>query len=146
MKNRTYLYILSLFLLFLYKLLELKIGKSIGAEHYMNPIVVVNAVSLFEIFSKHNFKSFLINFLAKGVFTVFILHSTLINYFSVSKYLQSSGLMFVCYWTFAIFIIFLICDVIGIFYSCVEKRIFDWIENRTGFLVIKINDELEGKN
>ena len=133
-------YFASLGLLFGLKLVELSIGRSIGAEHYMNPILVVNALAVFKIFNNYEFRSRIINFIAKGCFTVFILHTSLIKYFSVVEYLNSNIIMFIIHWIQCVIIIFVLCDVIGIIYTTIEKIIFDLIQKNVGFFFIKIED------
>lgn len=133
-------YVLSLILLFGMKLVELNIGNSIGAEHYMNPILVINALAVFEFFRNYEFASRIINFIAKGCFTVFILHMSILRHLSVASYLNASALTFIICWIEYVVIIFVLCDVIGIIYTVIEKQIFNLIQNKVGFFVLKIED------
>lgn len=130
----------SLCILFVWKLVELKIGNSIGAEHYMNPVLVINSLTVFEFFRHFDFKSRFINWMAKGCFTVFILHGSIIPYFNVLKYLNDGILTFIAFWIMSVVQIFIICDFIGLIYTALEKCISDKIRKVTGLKYIEIKN------
>lgn len=54
--------------------MELKVGRSIGAEHYQNPMVILAAIAVFMIFHNLKLESQVINRMSKGCFTVFLVH------------------------------------------------------------------------
>lgn len=58
----------------IWKILELKVGRSIGAEHYQNPMVILAAIAVFMIFHNLKLESQVINRMSKGCFTVFLVH------------------------------------------------------------------------
>ncbi len=140
-KRNLIIYFASMSLLVVMKLIELRLGNSIGAEHYMNPILVVNAIAVFEIFRSYDFRSHIVNAIAKGCFTVFILHAFLIKHYSVvQQYLNSNIIEFIVHWMGSVVVIFVICDLIGIIYTIIEKIVFDFIQNKVGFWILKIED------
>ncbi len=131
----------SLVFLFVWKLVEVKTGASIAAEHYMNPVLVINGIAVFEIFRNLNFKSRLVNLAAKGCFTVFLLHGYLISYFDVKKYLNNNIFIFFVQWFISVVMIFFICDVIGIIYTSIENAVFKKIGNKKiGYAFIEIDN------
>lgn len=134
------IYFTSLCVIFAWKIIELNIGRSIGAEHYMNPVLIINALSTFEIFRKHDFKSKIINFTSRGCFTVFILHSYFIKYFKLTEYLNDNIILFALRFISYVVIIFILCDLGGIIYCFIEKAIFDIVEKKMGFYNIKLSD------
>ncbi len=131
----------SLMFLFIWKSVEVKIGVSIAAEHYMNPVLVVNGIAVFEIFRNLDFKSRLVNLAAKGCFTVFLLHGYLISYFDVKKYLNDNIFIFLAQWLISVVVIFFICDVIGLIYTSIENVISKKISNKKiGYEFIEIDN------
>lgn len=59
---------------------------------YCNPLVIAQAVAVFLLFRGITLRSRLINELAKGAFTCYLLHPVLLAYFQVAKAVQSSPL------------------------------------------------------
>ena len=44
------------------------------------------------------------------------------------------------HWMGSVVVIFVICDLIGIIYTIIEKIGFDFIQNKVGFWILKIED------
>lgn len=139
-KQNLMIYFGSLGVLFVWKLAELKNGYSLGAEHYMNPVLIVNALSVFELFRNFTFNSKVVNYMAKGCFTIFILHASLIPHFPIADYGENNIFIFFVRWISNVAVIFMICDGIGICYTTIEKIIFDKIQKKVGFFVMNVED------
>lgn len=137
-KLNVLIYFISLSILFTWKLIELNNGYSLGAEYYMNPVVVLNALAVFEMFKNYKIESVFINFIARGCFTVYIVHSTLIHCFKITEFINGNVFLFAMHWMGYVFLIFTISDVIGIVYTFVEKIVFNRIQDRFGFYSIEI--------
>lgn len=123
--------------LFVWKLVELWLGRSISAEHYQNPVVIMSAVTLFYIFNRMTFHNKVINAVSKGCFTVYIMHASLIQILFIDlKTINGSIVSFALGLFIRVVVIFIICTIVGLFYTKVEKIVFDFIEHRLGFYTI----------
>lgn len=80
-EKSTFVFCSATVILTIWKMIEVKIGTSIGAERYQNPVIIIEAISAFMLFSNFKIQSRIINQLSKGCFTVFIVHSHFIQIF-----------------------------------------------------------------
>lgn len=76
-KKILFVWICGIFTNFVFMMIAISIQKNEMAFRllsYNNPIIIVNAICLFLLFIKHNFKSKLINFVASGAFGIYLFH------------------------------------------------------------------------
>nr|WP_163195529.1 hypothetical protein [Clostridium thermarum] len=80
-----------------------------SAWAYSNPVVIVESAVMFLIFNNINIKSNIINYLAKGGFSVFLLHSLFIRKLNIEKYVGGNPLVLLMHLTLTSMIIYLVC-------------------------------------
>lgn len=122
----------------IWKILELKVGCSIGAEHYQNPMVILAAIAVFMIFHNLKLESQVINRMSKGCFTVFLVHWSFVQILPVSNPNQMSMLNLMLTLICNTVIVFIISDCIGMCYSFIENMIFDFIGEKIGYYKLDI--------
>ena len=125
-----------------WKIIEIRLGRSIGAEHYQNPVIILEAVAIFMLFSHIKIQSKIINQLSKTCFTVFLVHANFINKMPIANLRQLNAVALVANILIKATIIFLLSALVGLVYSTVEKKplirlkkngIFtDWVLNSNG--------------
>lgn len=97
----------------------------------------MSAVTLFYIFNRMTFHNKVINAVSKGCFTVYIMHASLIQILFIDlKTINGSIVSFALGLFIRVVVIFIICTIVGLFYTKVEKIVFDFIEHRLGFYTI----------
>lgn len=125
------------------------IGLFINRKHsldYCNFFVVLQSIFFFGIFNILKFKNRIINFFAKSVWGIFIIHGSIINIisniFKVEKYVKGSFL--------SLFIYSLICIISVFFISLILEKIFsifilpiNFVVNKIPILNIKITSKEE---
>lgn len=120
-----------------------------SAWEYCNPLLILETVLIFEIFLKIPIKNKVcakgINVLAKGVFSIFLLHSCCFRFIPVEKLaLGNFALLWVQLLTISI-VIFLICYVVHCLYSIVMKPIHRVIDGLLGELVLTVPKMVQNK-
>lgn len=131
------LWIGCLLVLFTWKLAELWLDRSISAEHYQNPVVIMLAVTSFFLFNRISFHNKVINAVSKGCFTVYIMHASLIQMLFIDlKTINGSFIGFISGLFIRVFVIYIICTIAGLIYTKFEKLVFDIIGRRLGFYSI----------
>lgn len=125
-------------LLIVWKIIEQKIGKSIAAEHYENPLIMLSAALFFTLFSKVRLQSRLINLISGGCFTVFLTHIFVMIRIPVIKAANESSFVFMAKLLGCTLLVFVICDLIGMLYTFFEKKLFDFIEKRRKFYTVRV--------
>lgn len=98
---------------------------------YCNPLVIVNAILLFQLFRNWEFcsrKS--INRLAEGAFSVFLLHPALYRFFRIPAVVNGNPLFLLGHVLITSVCIYLICWCVWWVYHTVTKPIFTWIEKK----------------
>ena len=111
-KHSFFWYLTCVFALLLYS--RLSFG---GALSYCNPIIILQTVCIFLTFQKMNLSSNVINRLAKGSFSAYLLHTFFLPYIDIQKNV-SGGICRMLYFYFVSCLgIYLFGFVIGALYS-----------------------------
>lgn len=138
MRKSLLVFFCTVSFLTIWKILELKVGRSIGAEHYQNPMVILAAIAVFMIFHNLKLESQVINRMSKGCFTVFLVHWSFVQILPVSNPNQMSMLNLMLTLICNTVIVFIISDCIGMCYSFIENMIFDFIGEKIGYYKLDI--------
>lgn len=134
----VYIALFTVLILTAWKIIEIRLGRSIGAENYQNPIIILEAVAVFMLFSYIKIQSKIINQISKTCFTVFIIHVNFIKKIPIANPGQLGAVTLVANILIKATIIFLLSALVGIIYSTVEKKIFDKLEKRWHFYHLSI--------
>lgn len=89
------------------------------ARAYCNPLVIAEAVLLFLLFQRIHFFSGIVNLLARGAFTCFLLHDVFLWYIGIEKVVVQSPWVMLGHLFLTVPLIYLV--------SWLVWRIFDWI-------------------
>lgn len=120
----------------LYQFVALRIINSLLS--YSNPIVIIQTICYFEIFRTFKFRNKLINYVSSTVFGIYLFHDNNIirqNLYKIinidfGPYVSSKMILKVFFWTFAIFIIGVIIELIRKFIEVLIIKIKKRIINR----------------
>lgn len=127
----TNVFIVSFFLCIIvltcWSVINDRIGYNIekSAWEYCNPLVIISAVCAFLMFHKIKVKkSKVINSLAKGSFTVYLLHINLVTHVGVKSVVNLSILLLIGHMIVSAVLIYLICWFLYLIYVKFEERVF----------------------
>ena len=95
---------------------------------YCNPLVIALAVAIFLLFREFTIRSRVINFLAKGSFTCFLLHMFFLPHYRIPQAVQSSALFLIGHILFTTITIYLLCFVAYLIYDFLSKPIIRLID------------------
>lgn len=110
----------------------LKISKG-SAYSYLNPIVILCAVIAFLIFKNLELGHVsIINGLAKGSFTVFLLHTMFIKQIGIKRFVTGNPLIMVIHIIGSSILVYLICWVVYFVYEKITAPIFKLIVSKFG--------------
>lgn len=102
-----------------------------SAWEYCNPLVIAEAVIIFLLLKNMSpFYSKIINNLAKGSFTVFLLQNTFIRKLHIEKYINGNVLLLLIHLLLNCAIIYFICWIIYVIYTSITKPIFKMLEKK----------------
>lgn len=104
------------------------------ARAYCNPLVIAEAVLLFVLFGKLRFESRIVNILAKGAFTCFLVHDLFLWYIGIERVVNGSTALLLVHLTASVILIFLACWCVWRVYHWVTAHIFRWIGGKLGRL------------
>ena len=122
--------------------------------HYDNPLVIVGSIGLFLTFSLIKIKSKLINFFASTVFSVYLIHETVLfrpilySFFGLNNYNYISSYRIFGYLILIVISIFFACTVIEnlrcVIFTFLNKifnkiRFFKYLKNRYNLLCKRID-------
>ena len=100
-----------------------------SAWEYCNPLVVFEAVIVFAVFFKFDIGVIpVINKLAEGVFSVFLLHHFFIPYLSIEKYVNATAFMMLAHILFSMIALYVICWCVHVVYHLIMDPLFKKIE------------------
>lgn len=98
---------------------------------YCNPIIIVNALLIFRLFQNLTVKENpFINGLAKGVFTVFLLHIQLFRFLDIPSAAAGNAIFMVCHMIITCVVIYLICWCVYFVYDRITRPIFAFVEKK----------------
>jgi hypothetical protein len=104
-----------------------KIGFSTekSAWEYCNPLVIISAFCFFLLFKRIKMNpSGVINSLAKGAFTVYLLHINFVTHIGIDRYASGNFILMLIHMICSSVLIYIICWCIYVVYSMFEKFIF----------------------
>ena len=115
---------------FLWNYFEYSLIGRFTAEEYCNPLVISEAVVLFIIFLKINIQSKIINDLAKGVFTVYLVHGNFLHFIRIDEFVTKGQLIAFIHLMASIVVIYLIGWIINIVYEYFTHPIWKIIDKK----------------
>jgi peptidoglycan/LPS O-acetylase OafA/YrhL len=98
---------------------------------YHNPLVVLQAASLFLFFKHIKFKSKLINSLAAAAFTCYLAHGHILKYLKIDSFLQGTPLMLILYYIVIAASIYLVSYILYLVYNFATQRLFNKLDRVT---------------
>lgn len=105
-----------------------------SAYEYCNPLVICSAVILFLLFRRMRIKpSKVINTLAKGSFTVYLLHGTLLQFLRIEQFVNKNPLIYLLHTLLGAALIYLVCWVVYVCYDFVTSRIYRLLQSKVHF-------------
>lgn len=107
-----------------------KLGYSNGNSwEYCNPLLILQAVLVFEIFRNIKMKSIVINNIAKASFCVYIIHGYLIGRVGIEKVISfNNPLLTICHIFIVALLIYFAGIIINFVYNFVMNPVFQLIE------------------
>lgn len=102
-----------------------------SAWEYCNPLVIIEAVIIFLVLKDMKpFHSKIVNNLAKGCFTVFLLQNTFIRKLHIDKYINGNVLLLLFHLLLNCVVIYIICWIIYIIYTAITKPFLKMLEKK----------------
>ena len=109
------------------------------AWEYYNPLVIMSAVCAFLLFKRINIKnSKLINSLAKGSFTVYLIHGIFITHIGVESFVNKNIFFLLLHMALSSALIYFVCWIIDLLYSKFEKVAFGFIKEKIKLPLLEI--------
>ena len=109
------------------------------AWEYCNPLVIMSAVCAFLLFKRIKIKnSKFINSLAKGSFTVYLIHINLVTHVGVKFFVNKNILYLLLHMVLSSALIYFVCWIVYLIYSKLEKVVFGFIKKKYKLSVIEI--------
>lgn len=101
------------------------------AWEYCNPIVITTAICVFILFKRIKIKNNkMINSLAKGSFTVYLLHINLVTHIGVKSFVNKNIFLLLLHMTVSSALIYFICWVVYLVYAKLETAVFGILKKR----------------
>lgn len=97
------------------------------ARSYANPLVIAKAVVVFCMFLRVRLQSGLVNILAKGAFTCFLLHDALLPFIGIPRAVDANPVVMVGHILVTVPVIFLISWAVWKVYDLVTAPVFRWL-------------------
>lgn len=110
-----------------------------GAVSYCNPLVILQAAALFQIFQSFQFKSRWINEISGCSFGVYLLHSTFFRYFPIQIHATGTPWMIPFHVGWTAIKIYVICAVIYWIYQNVLGRLLSKILKKLQFMQYEVS-------
>ena len=99
------------------------------AWEYCNPLVIMSAVCAFLLFKRINIKNNkFINSLAKGSFTVYLIHDIFITHIGIEGFVNNNLIILLLHMVLSSTLIYLVCWIVYLIYSKFEKTAFGFIK------------------
>lgn len=110
-----------------------------SAWEYCNPIVIITASCAFLLFKRikiNNNK--LINSLAKGSFTVYLLHINIVTHIGVESFVNNNLFLLLLHMTVSSVLIYFVCWVVYLVYAKLETAVFGFLKKRCKLPLLEI--------
>ena len=109
------------------------------ARAYCNPLVILSAIVIFLIFLNLQVKeNKLIVHLAKGAFTVFLLHQIFLPYAKIEQFVSGSVILLLAHIGITCIVVYFVCYIIYIVYDFVMTPIFAVLKRFIGKRVFDV--------
>ena len=109
------------------------------AWEYCNPLVIMTAVCAFLLFKRIKIKnSKFINSLAKGSFTVYLIHINLVTHVGVKLFVNNNIFILILHMALSSALIYFVCWIVYLIYSKLEKAAFGYIKKKIKLPLIEI--------
>ncbi len=105
-----------------------------SAYEYCNPLVICSAATLFLLFRRMQIKpNRIINSLAKGSFTVYLLHGVLLQFLRIEKFVNKNPLIYLLHVLLGAALIYLVCWTVYVCYDFVTSRLYRLLQSKVHF-------------
>ena len=131
-------------LVFVWMLMDLKLPglMSQTAYIYCNPLIVFQAAMLFVLFLNINIGvNKVINKVATGVFTVFLLHGYLIKYIGVERFVCGNYLIMLIHIIVSAVTICLLCTLIHFLYELIVNPLFNLLFRKKDVILVELENK-----
>lgn len=110
-----------------------------SAWEYCNPFVIMTGVCAFLLFRKIQIKNNkLINSLAKGSFTVYLLHINLVTHIGVKMFVNNNIFVLILHMVLSSTGIYLTCWLVYLIYGRFEKAVFGFLKEKCKLPLLEI--------
>ena len=110
-----------------------------SAYEYCNPLVICSAVILFLLFRRMTIKpNRIINGLAKGSFTVFLLHGILLQFLRIERFVNLNPLVYLLHTLLGAALIYLVCWAVYFCYDFVTSWLFRLVQSKVHFYEFEV--------
>lgn len=123
--------IVSVFVMTVWSLINDMVGYYVekSAWEYCNPLVILTGGCFFLLFKRINIKkSKSINSLAKGSFTVYLLHINLVTHINIVKFINRNIIILIFHMVCSVVMIYISCWCVYYVYSKIENIVFSKIK------------------
>ncbi len=108
-----------------------------SAWEYCNPLVIAEAVIIFCLFQRIDIgTNKVINKLAEGVFTVFLLHQVFIPHLKIERFVTGNPAIMVLHIVGSIVVIYFVCWVVHLLYHSIEDPVFKALSSKINLPMI----------
>lgn len=112
-----------------------------SAWEYCNPLIILNAVIVFTLFSRmHLGVNKIINSLAESVFTVFLVHHVFFPFLNIEKYVTGNSIHILLHMLGSAVTIFLICWCVHKLYHMIVDPVFRLLSGTFNRMTIAVED------
>lgn len=143
-KNKLLLvYLGSAVAIFIWSVFEARFPDKVNTTGlmYCNPFVILEAVSLFMLFLNIDMGSDkVINKLATGVFSVFLLHGYLIGHLRIEQFVQENALIMIIHMIVCTVGMFLVCTVCHFIYKAITTPIYNAIFGKWNPVIVDLEN------
>lgn len=127
-------YVMSIVLLMFYTRISF-----VGALAYCNPIVIAQAVSLFQVFQSMRINSKLVNTIASCSFGVYLLHTSFFRYVQIERFVTGNIALIPLHLLVSSILIYTICAIIYWGYANTLRRVLrKWLQ-KLSFITYQID-------
>lgn len=108
-----------------------------SAWEYCNPLVILEAVILFILFSRVKLGVIKpVNILAEGVFSVFLLHGLFLPHIQIERFVKGNVFIMVGHMIISAIIIYLICWIVHMIYHFIMDYVFKFLSDKIKLPII----------
>lgn len=113
------------------------------AWSYHDPLVIIAAIAIFCLFRQFRFRSKVINYLANGAFSCFLLHMVFLPKYHIEKAVSGTPLQLLGHILFCAVSVYLMCFVVHVVYSLLTKPLISLVSKlfQKIHFCIEVNEE-----